>query len=67
MLDDVKLSDLFFNHEHPEYDRLFKEKKPPTRDQMEDALLKDANEFSNQFPEFGKDGTWYYHDFFRRL
>lgn len=67
VLSDAKLSDLFFNHEHPEYDRMFTNDDLPSRAETEEALRKDADEFAENFPEFGKSGEWYTEDFFRRL
>ena len=67
MLSNASLSDLFFNHQHDNYDALFGGEEPPTCEEMEQALRKDANDFAEQFPEFGKDGKWYFEDFFNRV
>lgn len=61
-LDSTRFSDLFFNFEHPEYDRVMRQDSEPTKrrsgqvvelyspslaqDEVEEALLKDAIEFS---------------------
>lgn len=67
MLDDIKLSDLFFNHEHPEYDALRRGSDNDPEGNPDAALRKDADTFAADYPEFGKDGDWYAKDFFRRL
>lgn len=46
------VSDLFFNYEHPAYDKLFvsrRDKDPPTREQIEAAIREDAKEFATLY------------------
>lgn len=52
---DCELSDLFFNHYHDEYHDLYRAKEgvtrlPPTREQIEQAILTSAREFAERFP-----------------
>lgn len=71
MLHDVQLSDLFFNHEHENYDRLHSSARAadvhPSPEEVETAIKADADDFAEQFPEFGKSGEWYAADFLKRL
>jgi hypothetical protein len=53
---DITLSDLFFNHEHANYDLLmntyardFKRSKLPSYDEISEAVLKDASEFISYY------------------
>jgi hypothetical protein len=56
--DDLSLSDLFFNREHPEYAR----RLPPWSDRAatREAILVDAKEFARRFPQLmnGHDANW---------
>lgn len=50
-----ELSDIFFNHFHAEYQALFQSTKkikkfPPSAEQIEEAILKDAQEFVEAYP-----------------
>ncbi len=60
-LDITRLSDLFFNFEHPEYDRVMQQEPEPTKrrgsavielhpsidhDELAESVLKDAMEFA---------------------
>lgn len=63
-LNKTQMSDLFFNHEHPEYDALFTGKDNVPREDMEEAIKKDAKAFANSF---GGDAEWYAADFMKRL
>lgn len=61
----LQQSDLFFNHEHPNLEALFRAKRRyPSFDDQHAAILKDATEFANNF---GGDAQWYADDFMRRL
>lgn len=42
-----QLSDLFFNYDHPEYDKLFGNDGDPTQEQIEGAIRADAKEFAS--------------------
>ena len=68
------LSDLFFNHEHPNRDALFAnyrgQKDSPTTEQVYGAALRDANEFHAYYSqiiaiEFSPDDLA--DDFMRRI
>lgn len=72
MLSDTQLSDLFFNHQHPNYDALMipsllKMGSTHAYSVIREAIAKDAAEFADDFKEFGKDADWYTEDFMRRL
>lgn len=60
-----KISDLFFNHEHPHFNALFGPKSNPTREEQRAAILKDATEFEYCFG--GPSAQWYADDFMKRL
>lgn len=48
-LNNAQFSDLFFNHEHPKRDEVYKryenQKDAPTPEELEQAALEDATEF----------------------
>lgn len=69
MLSEVKLSDLFFGWRHDNFDQLFTgdRKDPPSRAAMAAAVMVDAAEFAETYPEFGKDAEWYAKDFMERV
>ncbi len=52
-----ELSDLFFNHRNDNYDALFNTKKNlktfegPSQEDIETAILKDAEDFAKCYPE----------------
>ena len=70
MLSNDKISDLFFNTEHPEFDSILCELNEMgeiiTQDAIRKAIAHEAKEFAEAYPEFGKSATWYIDDFVNR-
>lgn len=61
MLSDLQLSDLFFNHDHPNWLNA----DGPQEERL--AILQDAETFAAAYPELGKDAMWYAEDFLKRV
>lgn len=73
VLDGTYLSDLFFNHEHPNYSALYEDKdKGFSDDDLRTAVLKDAEGFTDCLPTSDIPDRPAFHaaladDFLRRL
>lgn len=69
----MAISDLFFNHEHPEYDQIRSNQSPKTASENKHtraALRKDAEEFASSMASaghIGLDPDMLVNDFFERL
>lgn len=65
------LSDLFFNHEHPHRDKLYKryanQKESPTSEELEEASLMDAADFLASYPIFNVNAEMLSRDFLDRI
>lgn len=68
IIPDVEMSDLFFNHEHPNYEEVF-ESAEPSSEEWRFAIYKDANEFIKNYPTVcqGYDHEWIGDNFLARL
>ena len=64
---EAEWSDDFFNRDHPHYDQLYYDKKGCwiTREEVEAAILKDAQEYWT--PNKSHNPEWFAKDFLKRL
>ena len=66
-LSDLQLSDLFFNYHHPHFDNLPHQEQGLSMMETRAAILKDAIEFVQMYPQFERSAEWFADDFMHRL